>query len=45
MKDVSRINMVTAKVTQGKEAQEKWSDKEKLGGELGLFWARRASCR
>lgn len=45
MKDTSGINTVTAKVTQGKKAQEKWGDKEKPGGELGLFWALRASCR
>lgn len=31
--------MVMAKVTQGEKAQEKWSNKEKPGGELGLFWA------
>lgn len=45
MKDISGVNMVTAKVTQGKKPQEKWADKEKPGGELGLFWALRASCR
>lgn len=44
MKDTAEINTVTAKVTQGKKAQEKWGDKEKPG-ELGLFCARRASCR
>lgn len=37
MKDISGINTVTAKVTQGKKAQEKWGDKEKPGGELGVI--------
>lgn len=36
---------MTAKVTQGKKAQEKWGDKENPGGKLGLFWALQASCR
>lgn len=45
MKDTSGINTLTAKVTQGKKAQEKGADKEKPGGELGLFWALRSSCR
>ncbi len=45
VKDISGINTVTTKMTQGKKAQEKWGDKEKPGGELGLFLALRASCR